>query len=176
MASSKFANSVTVLVLIASMFGVSMANKDWFSGYNYTDWWSRYAHQKPNTTQPQPNKMVVGGSENWHFGFNYSDWATKNGPFYLNDTLVFKYDAPNATTHAHSVYLFSNYWSFMNCDVKRAKMVGNTTQGVGEGFKIVLKRWQPYYFACGEKNGFHCSNGGMKFVVMPLLRSFFPWP
>ncbi|XP_054787969.1 uncharacterized protein LOC129293874 [Prosopis cineraria] len=172
--ASKFAHSLTVLVLIASMFGVSAANKDWFSGFNYTDWWSRY--QKPNKTQPQSNTIAVGGSENWHFGFNYSDWAFKNGPFYLNDALVFKYDAPNATTHPHSVYMFSNFWSFLKCDLKRAKMLANVTQGVGEGFKVVLKRWQPYYFACGERNGFHCTNGGMSFAVMPMPRSFFPLP
>ena len=89
---------------------------------------------------------------------------------------VFKYDAPNATTHPHSVYLFSDFWSFMKCDLKSAKMVGNITQGVGEGFQIVLKKWQPYFFACGERDGFHCTNGGMKFSVMPMLHSFFPWP
>ncbi|XP_043714099.1 blue copper protein 1a-like [Telopea speciosissima] len=114
--------------------------------------------------------IMVGGSEGWHFGFNYTDWAFENGPFYLNDTLVFKFDPPNSTTFPHSVYLLRDFWSFLRCDLKKDKMVANVTDGGGEGFKFVLKRWQPYYFSCGERNGFHCNVGRMKFVVFPMPR------
>ncbi|KAJ1415687.1 Phytocyanin domain [Sesbania bispinosa] len=104
MAAVKFAQGLIVLVLTASMFAVSMANKDWSFGFNYTDWWSRYGNHHQNKTQQlQPKEIIVGGSEHWHYGYNYTDWAIKNGPFYVNDTLVFKYDAPNATTFPHSV-------------------------------------------------------------------------
>ncbi|KAI4295623.1 hypothetical protein L6164_035648 [Bauhinia variegata] len=174
--AAKFAQGLVLLIVIASMFAVGMSNKDWYFGVNYTDWWSHFGHHKPNKTRFESKKIIVGGSENWRFGFNYTDWAIKSGPFYLNDTLVFKYDAPNDTTHPHSVYLFSNFQSFLKCDLKRAKRVATPTQGVGNGFKFVLKTWRPYYFACGERNGSHCSAGLMKFVVMPMLRPFWPWP
>ncbi|KAK2665147.1 hypothetical protein Ddye_003721 [Dipteronia dyeriana] len=52
----------------------------------------------------------------------------------------------------------------------RAKLIANTTQGDGEGFEFVLKRWQPYYFMCGERGSLHCKDGGMKFFVKPMLR------
>ncbi|KAE9605265.1 hypothetical protein Lal_00025052 [Lupinus albus] len=169
--AAKFAKVLTIVVIIASMFAVNMANKNWSFGSNYTDWWSRFENHH-NTTHQKPKKIVVGGSEHWHFGYNYTDWAIKNAPFYVNDTLVFKYDAPNTTTFPHSVYMFQNFWSFLNCDLKRAKKLSNPTQGGGEGFKFVLKRWQPHYFACGERNGFHCNNGTMKFSVMPMIHPF----
>ncbi|XVE93325.1 hypothetical protein REPUB_Repub01dG0182200 [Reevesia pubescens] len=105
-----------------------------------------------------PNKINTGGSEDWHFGFNYTEWAFQNGPFYFNDTLVFKYDPPSNTTFPHSVYLLPNLWSFLTCDSRRAKMIANPTQG-GDGFHFELNRWRPYYFACGERNGFHCKVG-----------------
>ena len=89
---------------------------------------------------------------------------------------VFKYDAPNATSFPHSVYMFKSFGSFLKCDIKKAKMLANPTQGSGEGFKFVLKKWQPHYFACGERNGFHCNNGTMKFAVMPMFRPFWKWP
>ncbi|XP_027348322.1 uncharacterized protein LOC113859849 [Abrus precatorius] len=171
-----FAQRLTIFVTWASMFAVCMANMDWFFGFNYTDWRFRFGNHHVNKTQQEPKKIIVGGSEHWHFGYNYTDWAFKNGPFYLNDTLVFKFDAPNATSFPHSVYIFPNLWSFLNCDVKRAKMLANPTQGGGEGFQFELNRWQPHYFACGERNGFHCNNGQMKFSVMPMLRPFSPWP
>ena len=78
---------------------------------------------------------------------------------------VFKYDPPNDTTIPHSVYLLPDLRSFSTCDLKRAKLLANATQGGGEGFEFVLKRWQPYYFACGERDGFHCKVGLMKFFV-----------
>ncbi|GAV69955.1 LOW QUALITY PROTEIN: Cu_bind_like domain-containing protein, partial [Cephalotus follicularis] len=155
-----------VLVITASTLGVSVANKGWSFGtilppknsshhLNYTD---------------RPNKIIVGGSDHWHYGFNYSEWAFKNSPFYLNDTLVFKYDPPsNINPFAHSIYLLPNYWSYLKCDLRAAKIIANTTQGGGEGFEFTLKRWQPY-FACGEHNGVHCNNGTMKFFIMPLFR------
>ncbi|KAF7840867.1 plastocyanin-like domain protein [Senna tora] len=160
-----------LLITAASMVEVSMGNKDMWNwgNYNLTDWWNQYQF---NRTQTKPQNVVVGGSQNWQFGFNYTAWAIKNSPFYLNDTLVFKYAAPNATTFPHSVYMFSNYKSFLNCDLTRAKMVANTTQGRGEGFKFLIKRWQPHYFACGERNGIHCKNGLMKFAVLPAIRPF----
>lgn len=86
------------------------------------------------------------------------------------DVAVFKFDPPSNTTFPHSVYLLRNYRSFVNCDLRRAKKVAEVTQGGGKGFEFVLKRWQPYYFACGERNGFHCNVGLMKFAVMPLFR------
>ncbi|MFQ6649250.1 hypothetical protein Gotur_022037 [Gossypium turneri] len=48
-------------------------------------------------------------------------------------------------------------------------MVANTTKGGGDGFEFVLKRWTPYYFACGERNSFYCKVGSMRFMVMPLF-------
>ncbi|GMI83642.1 hypothetical protein HRI_002033400 [Hibiscus trionum] len=111
------------------------------------------------------------GSENWHLGFNYSDWAFQNAPFYFNDTLVFKYDPPSNTTFPHSVYLFPDRWSYLNCNLKRAKMIANATQGGGNGFEFALKRWRPYYFACCERNGFHCKVGGMRFMVVEWCHS-----
>ncbi|KAI3448091.1 hypothetical protein Pfo_004756 [Paulownia fortunei] len=163
-----------VLLVATSMIAIAMANKNCSStvaaNWNHTagDFWG-YRHK--NATQGS-NRIVVGGSENWRFGFNYTDWAIKNGPFYLNDTLVFKYDPPNDTTFPHSVYLLPNFWSYQNCDLRRAIKIGEVNQGAGEGFEFVLKRWQPYYFACGERNGIHCKVGLMKFTVWPLIRWF----
>nr|XP_009593538.1 uncharacterized protein LOC104090187 [Nicotiana tomentosiformis]XP_016473341.1 PREDICTED: uncharacterized protein LOC107795258 [Nicotiana tabacum] len=167
------AEAILLLVVFYFMFGICLAN------FNYT-WgpgnWNKtncpYGNNHPNATQTS-NKFIVGGSENWHYGFDYMDWARKNGPFFVNDTLVFKYDPPNPNGgFPHSVYLLPNYWSFIKCDFRRAKRIANPNQGAGEGFEFVLKKKQPYYFACGEHEGIHCNNGTMKFVVMPLKR----WP
>ncbi|KAF8377507.1 hypothetical protein HHK36_030889 [Tetracentron sinense] len=113
---------------------------------------------------------IVGGSTGWQYGFNYTDWALRNSPFFLNDTLVFKYDSPNSTTFLHNVYLLPNLWSFGKCDFRRAKLLADVEQGGGTGFEFVLKKVQPQYFACGESNGDHCKAGRMKFFVMPLPR------
>ncbi|PSS19185.1 Early nodulin-like protein [Actinidia chinensis var. chinensis] len=163
---------VLILLVLASMLAVGMADKNiastkrWNYGFNYTDWYAKHLN---GTVGSQ--RIIVGGSENWHFGFNYTDWALKNGPFYLNDTLVFKYDPPvDNSSHPHSVYLLPNFWSYLNCDLSRAKRLADVTQGGGEGFEFRLMRWQPHYFACGESNGFHCDKGLMKFFVMPLFR------
>ncbi|MBA0562143.1 hypothetical protein Golob_007217 [Gossypium lobatum] len=161
-----------VIMMVASLWGMSIANKDWGSGYNHTNWgwgWGWGPYHPPNQTQV-PNKINVGGSENWHFGFNYTEWAFQNGPFYFNDTLVFKYDPPSNNTFPHSVYLLPNLWSFLTCDLRRAKMIASPTEGGGDGFHFVLNRWRPYYFACGERNGFHCKVGRMRFMVVPLFR------
>ncbi|KZV41155.1 CUB and sushi domain-containing protein 3 [Dorcoceras hygrometricum] len=161
---------LAVVIVAMSMFGIAMANRNltgtagnWNHTENYWGYWYKNVSQ-------DSKRIVVGGSENWRFGFNYTDWAIKNGPFYLNDTLVFRYDPPNDTTFPHSVYLLPNFWSFRNCDLRRAKKIGEVTAGAGEGFEYVLKRWQPYYFACGERNGFHCNVGMMKFALWPLFR------
>ncbi|KAK6939557.1 Phytocyanin domain [Dillenia turbinata] len=127
---------------------------------------STLAHTKAKT-------IVVGGSAGWTYGFNYTKWAHDNCPFYFKDTLVFKYDPPTNTTppHAHSVYLLPNLWSWIKCDFRRAKMLANTTQGTGDGFGVVLNKWMPYYFACGEgPNHLHCNNGTMKFIAWPFWR------
>ncbi|KAL2512152.1 Cupredoxin superfamily protein [Abeliophyllum distichum] len=164
-------NAGALLILVAiSMFGIGLSNKnfsgDWNGNWNHTAGWP-YGHPNANQTS---KTIIVGGSENWRFGFNYTDWAIRNGPFYMNDKLVFKYDPPNDTTFPHSVYLLPNFWSFQNCDLRGAKNIAQVTQGGGEGFEFVLKRWQPYYFVCGERNGFHCKVGMMKFAVWPLFR------
>ncbi|XVF67618.1 hypothetical protein PTKIN_Ptkin10aG0135800 [Pterospermum kingtungense] len=173
-----YAHGLILAAVAASILGVSMASKDWASSNNTGSGWGwgwgwgwGFNNSHPmNETDQGPNKIVVGGSENWHFGFNYSYWAFKTAPFYYNDTLVFKYDPPSNTTFPHSVYLFPDLWSYLNCDLKRAKRIANATQGGGDGFELVLQRWNPYYIACGERNGFHCKNGGMRFMVVPLLR------
>lgn len=86
---------------------------------------------------------------------------------------VFKYDPPNDTTFPHSVYLLRDFRSFRNCDLRRAKKIGDVNEGGGDGFRFVLKRWQPYYFACGQRDGIHCKVGLMKFAVWPLIPSFY---
>ncbi|ERN06654.1 hypothetical protein AMTRI_Chr01g112630 [Amborella trichopoda] len=116
------------------------------------------------------NITVVGGDQGWTFGFNYTDWALKSGPFYLGDTLVFKYDPPNGTNHPHSVYLLRDLNSFQSCDLKRALLVGNVMQGGGKGFYFTLGLRTTHYFVCGEKQGFHCNQGLMKFSIKPLKR------
>ncbi|CAK7329821.1 unnamed protein product [Dovyalis caffra] len=169
MASSTYVQAL-ILLLSASMWAISMANRQWQHGFNYPDW-SHKRHPSRQNSTDTPNKIVVGGSQNWTFGVNYTDWALKNGPFYFNDTLVFKYDPPSDTNiHPHSVYLLPNLWSFLKCDLSKAMLIANATEGGGDGFEFVLKKWQPYYFACGGGAGFHCNNGTMKFFVMPMFR------
>lgn len=80
------------------------------------------------------------------------------------------YDPPNSTTHAHSVYLLRDLKSFLACDLKSAKLVGDVMQGSGQGFEFVLRKRKPHYFACGERAGFHCTVGLMKFAVRPVKR------
>ncbi|KAG6432941.1 hypothetical protein SASPL_104535 [Salvia splendens] len=164
-----------VVAAAASTFGVASANKEWSTvagNWNHTGadfWWQRH----PNGTQAASKRLIVGGDQNWRFGFNYTNWAINNAPFFLNDTLVFKYDPPNDTTFPHSVYLLPDFWSFQNCDLRRARKIGDVNAGGGDGFEFVLKRWQPYYFACGQHDGIHCKDGLMKFAVWPLIRWFY---
>ncbi|PKA49123.1 Blue copper protein [Apostasia shenzhenica] len=115
-------------------------------------------------------KINVGGSLNWTFGFNYTDWALKSAPFFVNDSLMFKYDPPNSTTHAHSVYLLKDSRSLLACDLRKATLAGNVTQGTGEGFEFTLRKRKNYFFVCGELAGFHCSAGLMRFSVRPIKR------
>ncbi|KAL1188710.1 hypothetical protein V5N11_034611 [Cardamine amara subsp. amara] len=120
-----------------------------------------------NATYNGPRKIIVGGDKEWNYGVNYADWASKTAPFFLNDILVFKYNPPAPFTH--SVYLLPNPSSYEKCDVKKGKMLASPKQGAGNGFEFVLKKMQPYYISCGEHDGAHCSNGTMKFTVMPML-------
>ncbi|XP_023007478.1 extensin-like isoform X3 [Cucurbita maxima] len=131
---------------------------------------SRRPRTPPLPTPQNPRKIIVGGSKYWRLGFDYNDWILKNGPFYLNDILVFKYDRPNSSTPPHNVYLLPNMQSFNKCDFRRAKLVANLTQGSGNGFNFVLKQQKAYYFACGEGIGFHCNIGSMKFSITPQSR------
>ncbi|EXC17379.1 hypothetical protein L484_027571 [Morus notabilis] len=178
--TNSLAMKALAIMLFASVLaGSCLANRDRRFGFNYTDWRLKhrgwwYRHHHPNKTQEVlPSKILVGGSENWRFNFSYTDWAFKHGPFYLNDTLVFKYDPPaDSNSHPHNVYLLPDLKSYVNCNLSNAKQIANETQGSGEGFEFVLDKWQPYYFACGASNGFHCSVGRMKFYVMPMLRAW----
>ncbi|XP_010059773.2 uncharacterized protein LOC104447762 [Eucalyptus grandis] len=110
----------------------------------------------------EARSIVVGGSENWRPGFNYTDWALKNSPFYINDTLVFKYEAP------HNVYLLPNLWSFIKCDFKDAKLIASAEDGGGDGIKVDLTATRLYYFASSDSDD--CSAGMMKFFAVPLPR------
>ncbi|KAG2705470.1 hypothetical protein I3760_05G055000 [Carya illinoinensis] len=154
------AQALVLIIVAASMLAVSTANRS-----GAPQWPSRggRSHQFPKC-KGGPKKIIVGGSEQWRFNFTYTEWALTNGPFYINDTLVFKYDS------RHSVYLLPNLRSFLKCDLSQATLLGNVTQGGGEGFKYVLKEWKPHYFACGEHDGIHCNLGLMKFFAIPILR------
>ncbi|OUZ99800.1 Plastocyanin-like [Macleaya cordata] len=157
-----------LIILLVTVSSMSLA-----LGFpmNRTNHWRWPNPPPPRAAAAAPPKTInVGGSENWRFGFNYTDWSFRNGPFFIKDTLVFKYDPPNSNTFPHSVYLLPDFWSFQRCDLRRAKLVGNVTQGGGEGFKFVLNKWRPYYFVCGERAGVHCNIGMMKFAVFPLPR------
>ncbi|KAL8166477.1 hypothetical protein V2J09_007976 [Rumex salicifolius] len=106
-----------------------------------------------NETRSGPNKIMVGGSKMWNFGFNYSDWAMKTAPFYLNDHSSM---TPQVTGRTRIASIC--------CQIGRVTKIGN-----GKGFEYKLRKWQPYYFACGESNGFHCKTGMMKFFVVPVF-------
>ncbi|CAA7058594.1 unnamed protein product [Microthlaspi erraticum] len=130
--------------------------------------WGWGGHSKGyNVTYNAPRKIIVGGDKEWTYGVNYSEWASKTAPFFLNDILVFKYNPPAPFTH--SVYLLPNPLSYEKCDVKKGKMLASPKQGAGNGFEFVLTKMKPYYISCGEHDGAHCSNGTMKFTVMPIL-------
>ncbi|KAG5631480.1 hypothetical protein H5410_003197 [Solanum commersonii] len=61
-------------------------------------------------------------------------------------TLWIKSNPPNSngTRFPHSMYLFPNNWSFINCDFKKAKRLENPSEGI------------------------QCKTGNMKFDVMNL--------
>ncbi|XP_059298308.1 uncharacterized protein LOC132051015 isoform X1 [Lycium ferocissimum] len=167
-----FANAQIFLLLavFSSLFPIGLADFNWGPRS-----WSKtncpYTTEHPPNVTQTSNKFVVGGSEDWHYGFNYRmDWARKCAPFFVNDTLVFKYDPPNAngTGFPHSVYLLKNYGSLIRCNFTGAKRIADPTEGAGEGFEFVLNKMRPYYFACGENEGVHCKTGNMKFFVIPL--------
>ncbi|KAL4319663.1 hypothetical protein GQ457_18G016600 [Hibiscus cannabinus] len=161
----KLSHQLILVVAAASMLGVSLANKDWG--------WNSNKHALNGTEGPQ--KIIVGTSAS-----TTPTGHSKMPPSYFNDTLgrfihnakiesfalLIHYDPPSSTNFPHSVYLFPDLLSYLNCNFKRAKMIANPTQGGGNGFKFVLKRWRAYYFACGERDG------GMRFTVVPLYR----WP
>ncbi|KAK4268345.1 hypothetical protein QN277_025014 [Acacia crassicarpa] len=117
----------------------------------------------------QGRSITVGESQGWRAGTNYIDWAVQNSPFYINDSLVFKYPPPGkSNVSPMSVYLMLNLWSFTTCDFKTAKLVGNPTEGSDEGVQIQLNRRQPYYFASAVGNGYDCIAGLTKFVATPM--------
>ncbi|KAI3753197.1 hypothetical protein L2E82_25243 [Cichorium intybus] len=163
-------NTQFLLIAVSfTIFAVGSSNKNFQKGPENWNFKFNYTNE-PLRHKESSRRIIVGGSDNWRFGFNYTEWARTNAPFFFNDTLVFKFDPPSDTnTHPHSIYLLPNLWSFLRCDLRWAKLVANTSQGGGEGFEFVLNKWKPYYFACGESNGFHCQSG-MKFTVMPLFR------
>ncbi|CAN1133524.1 hypothetical protein LINPERPRIM_LOCUS16633 [Linum perenne] len=171
MATNALTNAMFMILLSAAALGIASANKDWGYG-NYGGGWGGGGgsprHRRPS--EHIPRKIVVGGNQTWAFGFDYTNWAMRNGPFFVNDTLVFKYKMPaDNSTRPHSVYQLPDLRSFLKCDVSKGKKLANWTDGGGEGFEFTMDKWQPYFFACGEASGIHCNLGRMKFFVVPLL-------
>ncbi|XP_047324850.1 blue copper protein 1b-like [Impatiens glandulifera] len=154
-----------LLVLVLSILELGLANNNDFT---------RSRFQGCSNVTNGPRNIIVGGSNNWTFGFNYTDWALKNGPFYIGDSLVFKFNPPtnDPNSHPHSVYRLRTYQNFVNCDLKRAKKIAGNSDGAGQGFSFRLKTCKPHYFSCGEKDGLHCNMGMMKFPVFPLIPSW----
>ncbi|XP_057731704.1 uncharacterized protein LOC130946845 [Arachis stenosperma] len=111
--------------------------------------------------------ILVGGSQGWRAGTNYTEWTIQNSPFHINDTLVFKYPVPNKATAAQSVYELPTMWSYTTCEFRGAKLLGNTHEGGGEGFKVKLDQWRPYYFASPENGAGDCIAGLTKFIAIP---------
>ncbi|CAL1389404.1 unnamed protein product [Linum trigynum] len=165
---------VIAMFLLLTTTGLAAANKDWgYGGGNNGGWGGGgFPRHRPVEDHYSPRKVVVGGNQtSWQFGFDYTNWAIRNGPFFVNDTLVFKYEMPaDNSSRPHSVYQLPDLRSFLRCDVSKGKMLANWTDGAGEGFEFVMDKWQPYFFACGEANGIHCNIGKMKFFVIPFLR------
>ncbi|KAK1555421.1 hypothetical protein Q3G72_026140 [Acer saccharum] len=106
----------------------------------------------------QAKTVVVGGNEKWRSGFNYTEWAFQNNPLYINDKLVFKYEAPRESSSAVDLYWMPDLYSYMTCDFTRAKLLADATQGSGAGFTVALDQWRPYYFACGQSDGLYCKD------------------
>ncbi|XP_056161063.1 uncharacterized protein LOC130135573 [Syzygium oleosum] len=166
----KFGRAMMLVAIASVMMGASTAYPRWNNNNGYA--WHLKQYDGP--AEVPSKKVVVGGFENWHFEFDYSTRAHNNGPFYVNDTLVFKFDPPSDNnTHPHSVYVFQNFWSYMRCDLKRATKVANVSDGAGDGFQFTLSQKRKFYFfACGESGGLHCSIGKMQFSIVSLPR---PW-
>ncbi|KAK1561199.1 hypothetical protein Q3G72_035446 [Acer saccharum] len=159
------ANKLMILIVVtASMLvTVSVANKDWYevAVADSTTLLTGYGD-----LEMTPTASIAQSTQKDHL----SGLSRTTPSFYVNDVLVLKYDPLSKSPFKHSVYLLPNMWSYLTCDLSKAKLIATTTQGSGEGFKYVLKKWKPYYFACGEHEGIHCRDGGMKFFVMPMLR------
>ncbi|BAT77819.1 hypothetical protein VIGAN_02041700 [Vigna angularis var. angularis] len=119
----------------------------------------------------KPRTILVGDSQGWRAGTNYTQWAIQNSPFHINDTLVFKYPPPGNSTVTQSVYLLPNLWSYITCEFRGAKLLGNASEGDDEGFKVALNESKPYYFASAEGNSYDCLAGLTKFIAVPSTRS-----
>ncbi|CAJ1973363.1 unnamed protein product [Sphenostylis stenocarpa] len=115
----------------------------------------------------EPRTILVGDSQGWRAGTNYTQWAIQNSPFHINDTLVFKYPPPGNSTVTQSVYLLPNLWSYITCEFRGAKVLGNASEGHDEGFKVELNELKSYYFASAEGNSYDCLAGLTKFVAHP---------
>ncbi|ESW08648.1 hypothetical protein PHAVU_009G062600 [Phaseolus vulgaris] len=115
----------------------------------------------------EPRTILVGDSEGWRAGTNYTQWAIQNSPFHINDTLVFKYPPPGNSTVTQSVYLLPDLWSYITCEFRGAKVLGNASEGRDEGFKVALTELKSYYFASAEGNSYDCLAGLTKFTAVP---------
>uniref|UniRef100_A0A6V7QS40 Phytocyanin domain-containing protein n=1 Tax=Ananas comosus var. bracteatus TaxID=296719 RepID=A0A6V7QS40_ANACO len=67
----------------------------------------------------------------------------------------------------HWRFGFDNPDDYLSCNVGKAKVLANETQGADEGFKHRLPNTNIQYFASGINNGFQCKKGNMKFSVWP---------
>lgn len=141
----------------------------WQFGFDYSTWAFRNAPFYVNDTLGTTYDSFVFFNSQSFCGISAAEQTVISLGFL---SAVFKYDPPSENnTHPHSVYLFNDFWSFRQCNLKRARMLANWSDGAGDGFKFELARpWRPYYFACGESQGFHCTNGNMKFFVVPAMR------
>ncbi|KAJ7534409.1 hypothetical protein O6H91_13G093200 [Diphasiastrum complanatum] len=121
-------------------------------------------------------EIKVGGEFGWKYGVNYTEWAMNTAPFYVGDSLGFYYknsSLGNFTIY-HNVHLLRDFEHFLNCDFSDSYEVADSSQGEG-GFEFILSELRPYFFACDAGEGFHCRNGPMKLLVMPILRSWIPF-
>ncbi|GER49871.1 cupredoxin superfamily protein [Striga asiatica] len=154
-----------VLFLGSSVVAIGMGSNIWpwggGSGFG-SESWCPCAGKEPD---PNARTIEVGGSDGWNYGVNYTGWFLKNWPFFVGDTLVFKYPSH------HSLSLLKDWSSYLNCSMEGSTLIGSTTAGGGEGFKVTLQPTPyPYFFVCPEKNGIHCSAGQMKFAIWPFPR------
>ncbi|RVW61152.1 hypothetical protein CK203_020618 [Vitis vinifera] len=142
---------VTLLVLIASLLAVGMANRPisgkpanhWNSGFNHSIW-------GPETILSTP---IIPGLPRSSSSVDRSAGATA-----LTTLIGLSRMDPSTltilgTTFPHSVYLLPNFGSFLTCDLSRAKQVATVAQGGSKGFEFVLKNLWPHYFACGNTMG-----------------------